>query len=474
MQQATPSPGNSIAIQLRYKNEIGKLSAVTAAIAAAGGSIGNVEVVKSDRTHIIREITVNTIGEEHAKSIVEAVKTVPGVEVITAYDCTFKLHEGGKLDVVSKSKLKDYVDLSMAYTPGVARVCMAIHKDPAMAREYTIRRNTVAIVSDGTAVLGLGNIGALAAMPVMEGKAVLFKEFGGVNAFPVCVDTKDPAVLLETARATSVTFGGINLEDIAAPACFEIERRLTEAVDIPVFHDDQHGTAVVVGAAFINALKVTGKDPANIKGVVVGAGASGTACTRALMDLGIGDVIVCDRQGAIYQGRGGLTPSKEWLARTTNKNNVKGTLQEVLKGADLLLGLSGPNLLTGEDIRTMNPGPIIFALSNPTPEVPPEEVAGFASVVATGRSDYPNQINNVLCFPGLFKGLLDSGVKRVTREMLTAASRAIASVVEPDELNSDYIIPTVFAGNVGERVANAVMEVANNPAISKTPIYFEF
>jgi malate dehydrogenase (oxaloacetate-decarboxylating) len=308
----------------------------------------------------------------------------------------------------------------------------------------------------------------------MEGKAVLFKEFGGVNSFPVCVDTTDNEVLIQTAIAVAATFGGINLEDIAAPRCFEVERRVTEAVDIPVFHDDQHGTAVVVGAAFINAVKVTGKNPADMRAVVVGAGAAGCACTRALMDLGIGDVIVCDRKGAIYDGRGDDVPSKAWLARVTNKENIKGSMQEVLKGADLFLGLSGPDLLRGDDMRVMAKDPIIFALSNPTPEVPPEEVAGFAAVVATGRSDYPNQINNVLCFPGLFKGLLDSGVKRVTREMLTAAAKAIASTIGPDELRSDYVIPSAFNENVAARVTQAVMDVAADPNISKTPVFFEF
>ncbi len=472
--KVTPSPGNSIAIKLRYRNEIGRLAEIMGAIAGAGGSVGAVEVVEADRTHIAREITVNTTGDEHASTIVSAVKLLADVEVLDVFDCTFKLHEGGKLDVVSKTPLRDYVDLSMAYTPGVARVCQAIHKNPEAARDYTIRRNTVGIVTDGSAVLGLGNIGAVAALPVMEGKAVLFKEFGHVNAFPVCVDTTDANTLFETARSVAATFGGINLEDIAAPVCFEIERRLTEAVDIPVFHDDQHGTAVVVGAAFINAIRLTGKEPAKMRALVCGAGAAGVACTRALLDLGVGDIVVCDRQGAIYRGREGLTPSKDWLARTTNRENMRGSLRDAVKGADMFLGVSGPNLLTGEDIRTMAPDPIVFALSNPVPEVPPEEIMDYASVVATGRSDYPNQINNVLCFPGLFRGILESGVKRVTREMLTAAARAIASVIEPDDLRSDYIIASAFNDRVGDAVASAVIQVVNDPGMPRTPIYFEF
>lgn len=469
-----PSPGNSIALRLRYPNEIGKLNTITAAIAQAGGSIGKIEVVKSDRTHIVREIVVDTTGDQHAQSITEAVKAIPDVETISVVDCTFKLHEGGKLDVVSKTELKDYVDLSMAYTPGVARVCQAIHKDPSVARDYTIRRNTVGIVTDGSAVLGLGNIGAVASLPVMEGKAVLFKVFGGVNAFPVCVDVQGADAIFECARAIAATYGGINLEDIAAPVCFEVERRLSQAVDIPVFHDDQHGTAVVVSAAFINAVKVTGKKPSAMTAVVSGAGAAGVACTRALLDMGIGDVIACDRKGSIYEGRDGLTPSKQWLARNTNRKHAAGSLKQVLAGADLFLGVSGPNLLTGEDIRTMAKDPIVFALSNPTPEVPPEEIADYAAVIATGRSDYPNQINNVLCFPGLFNGILESGVKLVTREMLNAAAKAIANVIPDDELTPDYIIPSAFNDKVGDAVANAVIEVAADSSLPQTPIYFEF
>ena len=472
--KTTPSPGNSINLRLRYPNTIGKLAEITSVLAAAGGSVGKIEVVGSDRTHITRDIVVNTTGDAHAQSIIEAAKSIAEAELVDTWDCTFRMHEGGKLEVISTSELKDYVDLSMAYTPGVARVCQAIHKDPAAARDYTIRRNTVAVISNGTAVLGLGNIGAMASLPVMEGKSVLFKEFGQVNSFPVCVDTKDTDTLVECSRAVACTFGGINLEDIAAPECFEVERRVTEAVDIPVFHDDQHGTAVVVSAAFLNAVKVTGKNPAKMTAVVCGAGASGCACTRALLDQGIGDVISCDRNGAIYEGRDGLNAAKAWLAKMTNKQNRKGSLKEVLVGADLFLGLSGPNLLRGDDMRVMAKDPIIFALSNPTPEVPPEEVADFAAVVATGRSDYPNQINNVLCFPGLFRGLLESGVKRVTREMLTAAARAIAGVIPENELSKDYVIASAFNKSVADAVANAVMTVANDASLPKTPIYFEF
>ncbi|MCX6345791.1 MAG: NAD-dependent malic enzyme [Armatimonadetes bacterium] len=470
----SPSPGNSIAVVVHYNNEIGKLSELTTAIANVGGSIGIIDVVKSDSMHITRSIVVDTTGDDHAKSIVQAVKAVAGVEVIDSYDCTFKLHEGGKLDVVSRCEINNYADLSMAYTPGVARVCTAIQKDPSLSLDYTIRNNTVGIVTNGTAVLGLGNIGAVASLPVMEGKACLFKIFGGVNAFPVCIDTTDIEVLIETTRAVSATFGGINLEDIAAPVCFEVERRVSQTTDIPIFHDDQHGAAVVVGAAFINAVKVTGKNPADIKAVICGAGAAGVACTRALKDLGIGDIIVCDKQGAIYRGCEGLIASHAWLAEQTNKENLKGTLQEVLKGSDLFLGLSAPNLLTGDDIRTMNPGPIVFSLANPIPEVPPEAIMDYASVVATGRSDYPNQINNVLCFPGLFRGVFEARANKITREMLSAAARAIASAVKPEELSVEYIIPSALNKTVCEKVAQAVVEVAKDPSLPQTPIYFEF
>lgn len=472
--KTTPSPGNSIALVLRYANDVGALNRVTAAIAEAGGSLGAVRIVSSNRTHITRELTVNTTGDAHAKQVVEAVRSLPDIEMLEHYDCTFRLHEGGKLDVVSKTPLQDYVDLSMAYTPGVARICQAVHEDVSNARRYTIRQNTVGIVTDGTAVLGLGNIGAVAALPVMEGKAVLFKEFGGVNAFPVCLDVKGSDSLFECARAVAATFGGINLEDIAAPECFEIERRLTQAVDIPVFHDDQHGTAVVVGAAFVNAVKLTGRDPSRMRAVISGAGAAGVACTRALFDLGVGDIVLCDRRGSIHRGRSDLNAPKAWLAANTNTENLQGTLSQVLAGADLFLGVSGPNLLTGEDVRNMATDPIVFALSNPTPEVPPEDITDYAAVVATGRSDYPNQINNVLCFPGLFRGLLQCGAKRVTREMLTAAANAIASVIPEDELRADYIIPSAFNKDVAESVSRAVIRVFLNAQSPQTPIYFEF
>ncbi|MGQ9455666.1 MAG: NAD-dependent malic enzyme [Armatimonadota bacterium] len=472
--RTTPSPGNSILIRLQHANTVDALANVLHAIAGAGGCVECITTSEFTASFVIREIAIDTTGDDHQDRIVSAVRGLDGVKILDVHDRTFKLHERGKLDVISKVVLRDYADLSMAYTPGVARVCQAIHMEPSLARDYTIKRNTVAVLTDGSAVLGLGNIGPVAALPVMEGKAVLFKEFGQVNAFPICVDSRNPDELLNCARAVAATFGGINLEDIAAPVCFDIERRLTEAVDIPVFHDDQHGTAVVVGAALINAVKLTGKDLASMRAVISGAGAAGVACTRALYDLGISDVIVCDRQGALYKGRDNMNPAKEWLARISNREGFQGTLREALMGADLFLGVSGPNILTGEDIRRMATDPIVFALSNPVPEVPPEEVAEYAAVVATGRSDYPNQINNVLCFPGLFRGLLECGAKRVTREMLKSAAQAIASVIPEKELRPDYIIPSVFNKSVSERVAQAVIDVASDPSLPRTPIYFEF
>ncbi len=470
----SPSPGNSINLRLKYKNETGMLSKITGVIAEAEGDMSDITIVTSDRTHIVRDVAINTKNEEHATQITKAVGAIDGIEVMDVYDRTFRMHEGGKLEVLSTTKLQTTDELSMAYTPGVARVCTAIEKDPSLAREYTIKRNTVGIVTDGSAVLGLGDIGAVASLPVMEGKAVLFREFGNVNAFPVCVDTKDTEVLVETAIAVAATFGGINLEDIAAPKCFEVERRVSQAVDIPIFHDDQHGTAVVVGAAFLNAVKLTGKNPKTLRCLVCGAGAAGVACTRALLDLGIGDVIICDRKGAIHKGREDLTPAKKWLAENTNRENKSGSLQDVLPGAHMFLGLSGPDLLTGDDIRKMEDGPIVFALSNPTPEVPPEEIMDYASVVATGRSDYANQINNVLCFPALFNGVLESGVKTITRQMLSAAAQAIADVIPEDELRPEYIIPSSFNPRVLPAVSNAVIGIASDPGMEKTPIYFEF
>jgi malate dehydrogenase (oxaloacetate-decarboxylating) len=463
-----PSPSYRITIRVKYANEVGKLASLTLAIAEAGGSVGAVDIVKVSRAEMIRDVTVDAADQAQEKTILAAIRSLPGVEVIHTYDRTFLMHRGGKIEVQPKSPVRTWDDLSMAYTPGVARVSEAIAEDPNKAHTYTIKRNTVAIVTDGSAVLGLGNVGPLAALPVMEGKAMLFKEFGGVNAFPICLSTQETEEIIRAVKMIAPTFGGINLEDISAPRCFEIEDRLRAELDIPVFHDDQHGTAAVVLAALFNAAKLVEKSIGSMRAVVLGAGAAGVACTKALMAACIGNVIVCDRSGAIYMGRTeNMNSAKQWLAENTNRDRFQGSVQEALQGADLFLGVSGPNVLKGEDLKVMSRDAIVFALANPDPEIMPEEAAPYVRVMATGRSDYPNQINNVLCFPGLFKGLLDTSARQVTQEMVTAASRAIASVVEPDELSEDYIIPSVFDRRVAPAVAKAVAKVAVDSGLAR-------
>lgn len=463
-----PSPSYRIVAGIKYDRNTITLAAITTAIENAGGSLITVDPMECDATHIAQELTIDNASLQDMRAVESAIRALPNVEVLSVVDRTFELHLGGKIDVCSKYPLKTRDDLSMAYTPGVARVSLATAKDPDLSFRYTVRRNMVAIVSDGSAVLGLGNIGPLGAMPVMEGKAVLFKEFGGVDAFPICVSTQNAEEIVDLVKKISPTFGGINLEDISAPRCFEIEERLKAELDIPVFHDDQHGTAAVVLAALLNALKIVGKEIGNMKAVVSGAGAAGVACTKILLAVGMGDVIVCDTKGTIYQGRtAGMNHAKEWLAENTNKERIQGSLADALNGADLLLGVSGPNLLRGEDLKVMAKDPIVFALSNPVPEVMPEEAAPHVKVMATGRSDYPNQINNVLCFPGLFKGLLDCFASRVTQEMVVAAARAIAGCVNPDELSPSFIIPSVFNRDVAPAVSAAVSQVARDLGLTK-------
>lgn len=464
-----PSPSYGMTIRAKYENTIGSFSRLAATIAQAGGSLGEIEIVEAEGNDIIRDINVDCANEEQAKWIAAAVRLLPQVEIISVTDRTFRMHLGGKIEVCSKSPLRTRDDLSMAYTPGVARVSLATSGEPGKSFALTIRRNTVAVVSDGSAVLGLGNIGPLGALPVMEGKAMLFKKFAGVDAFPVCLSTQDANDIVDIVKAISPTFGGINLEDISAPKCFEVEERLKAELDIPVFHDDQHGTAAVVLAALLNATQVAGKEIYNLRVVISGAGAAGVACSKALLAIGVADVIVCDTKGAIYAGRAEhMNPAKQWLAENTNRAGFKGSLKHALKGADLFLGVSGPNLLKGEDLKVMAKNPIVFALSNPVPEVMPEEAAPYVCVIATGRSDYPNQINNVLCFPGLFRGLLDSFATTVTQEMIVAASKAIASSVSPEELRPEYIIPSVFDPNVAPAVAKAVADVARERGLVRS------
>jgi malate dehydrogenase (oxaloacetate-decarboxylating) len=377
------------------------------------------------------------------------------------------MHIGGKIEVRSKLKIRTRDDLSMVYTPGVARVCRAIHEDPERAFNLTIKRNTVAVVSDGTAVLGLGDIGPRAAMPVMEGKAALFKQFANVDAFPICLDTKNTEEIIQAVKNLAPGFGGINLEDISAPRCFEIEERLKKELDIPVFHDDQHGTAVVVLAALINSLKITGKTFEELRVVVNGVGASGVACAKIIMAAGATNVVGCDSKGIVHEGREDLNPAKRWFAEHTNPEGRTGDLAEAVRGADLFLGLSAPDVLTVDDLKTMNEDPIIFAMANPDPEIRPEVAMGHARIIATGRSDYPNQINNVLCFPGIFRGALDVRAHEIDEGMKLAAANAMADVIPEEELSEDYIIPSVFDERVAPAVAEAVAEKAKETGMAR-------
>lgn len=464
----TPNASYSLTLRVKIHNQPGKLGQITTAIGRAGGDIDAIDIVSVGKDFLVRDITVNAASEQHDKEIVEAVSSIDGVEVVNVSDRTFLIHLGGKIETVSKIPLKTRADLSMAYTPGVARVCEAIAKDPEKAFTLTIKKNTVAVVSDGTAVLGLGDIGAAAAMPVMEGKAQLFKEFGGIDAFPICLKTKDPHEIVQTIKNISVAFGGINLEDISAPRCFEIEDRLKEELDIPVFHDDQHGTAVVVLAALINALKIVRKKMEEIKVVVNGVGAAGVACSRIVMAAGVKNIIGCDQTGALYEGRTeNMNWVKDWYARNTNPNREKGSVHDVIKGADVFFGLSAPGVITESDLKNMTKDPIIFAMANPTPEIMPEDAAGHVAVMATGRSDYPNQINNVLCFPGIFRGALNCRASRINEAMKLAAANAIAGIISDEELYPDYIIPSVFDRRVVDAVASHVEEAAYASGVAR-------
>jgi malate dehydrogenase (oxaloacetate-decarboxylating) len=452
---------------VRLDDSPGSFARLATAIGEAGGSLGAIDLVRVERHHKVRDVTVLAADQDHLDRIVAAVHAVEGIEVEHVSDRTFLMHLGGKIEVVSRVPLKTRDDLSMAYTPGVGRVSSAIAKDPASVWNLTIKANTVAVVSDGTAVLGLGDIGPEGALPVMEGKALLFKEFGGVDAFPICLATKDTDEIVRTVEAIAPVFGGINLEDISAPRCFEIERRLRDSLDIPVFHDDQHGTAIVVLAALLNALKVVGKRIEDVRVVMTGAGAAGVAVARMLVNAGVRDVIGCDRHGAIARGDDSLTPAKAAFAEWTNPRGFRGTADDALAAADVFLGLSGPGAITAEGIRTMADGAIVFAMANPTPEVQPEEIDDAAAVIATGRSDYPNQINNVLAFPGIFRGALDVRASAITREMELAAAHAIAGIVKPEELGPDYVIPSVFNRDVAPAVAAAVSDAARKAGVAR-------
>ncbi|MGB3411890.1 MAG: NAD-dependent malic enzyme [Microthrixaceae bacterium] len=463
----TPTPAFSVRIRVRMVNEPGMLGRLAEAIGDVGGNISGLRGFEVKTATLDEDVVVNCRSEAHQDQVRAAVEGIEGIEILEFEDRTFHMHQGGKIEVLSLAPVRDIEDLSMAYTPGVARVCMEINKNPAAAHELTIKRNTVAIVSDGTAVLGLGDIGPEAAMPVMEGKALLFKHFAGVDAFPICLATKDPDEIVETVLRLAPTFGGINLEDIAAPGAFDIEERLVELMDIPVFHDDQHGTAIVTLAALENALLIVDKPIGEVKIVVAGVGAAGVAVSKILMNAGACNVIGVDRQGAVHTGREGLNKSKQWFAENTNPEKLSGSISAVIAGADVFVGLSGPDLLTREDVASMAKDPIVFAMANPNPEIRPELIQDIAAVIATGRSDFPNQINNVLAFPGIFRGALDAGAKRITENMKVAAAKAIAATVRPDELNPLNIIPSVFDPEVVIAVAKASADAARADGVCR-------
>jgi malate dehydrogenase (oxaloacetate-decarboxylating) len=464
----TPSASFSIILRVKLDNHPGMLGEITSAIGRAGGQIGAIDIVETGGGYLVRDISVAARDQRHWGDIIEAVKSVRGAELIEQTDRTLRMHLGGKIEQRNKQRLQSRDDLSMAYTPGVARVCLEIRDDPAKAFRYTIKQNYVAVVSDGTAVLGLGDIGPEAALPVMEGKAMLFKEFAGVDAFPICLDTTDPDEIVTAVKAIAPVFGGINLEDISSPRCFEVEERLVEELDIPVFHDDQHGTAVVVMAALFNALKLTGKRIQDLQVGMVGLGAAGIAVTRMLLRAGVGEIIGCDTQGLIHTERedwDDMHPLKRWYAEHSNLEKRSGGPEAVLEGSDLFIGLSGARVIRPQALQAMNDDAMVFAMANPDPEVMPEDAAPYVRVIATGRSDYPNQINNVLCFPGVFRGALDARATQITEDMKLAAAHAIANVISDTELSEDYIIPSVFNRDVADAVAGAVADEAKSAGV---------
>ncbi|MGI8446289.1 MAG: NAD-dependent malic enzyme [Streptosporangiaceae bacterium] len=455
----TPSVLYSITVRLEVPPRGRAVSDLTHVVEQSGGAVTALDVTPFSHERLRVDLTCAARDTDHAEAIVQALSEIDGVQVSKVSDRTFLLHLGGKIETAVKIPLRNRDDLSMAYTPGVARVSMAIARNPEDVRRFMVKRNPVVVVTDGSAVLGLGNIGPYAAMPVMEGKAALFKRFAGIDAWPLCLDTQDTDEIVRTVQIIAPAFGGINLEDISAPRCFEVERRLRDLLDIPVFHDDQHGTAIVVLAALTNALRVVGKELNNVRVVLSGVGAAGTAVIRLLVRTGVGDVLAVDRAGIIEPSMSGLDDSWRWVAEHTNTEGRKGTLRQALVGADVFIGVSAPDLLDRADLLQMNPGAIVFALANPDPEIDPYVARTVAAVVATGRSDQPNQINNVLAFPGVFRGLLDAQARDVTDEMSVAAARAIACCVADSELNASYIIPSVFDEAVAPAVAAAVRAV---------------
>lgn len=463
MVDLTPNSSFSLTLRLQIPNRVGMLSSVTQVIATSGGNLGQIDLVDQNRQISTRDITVDAASSEHAEMIVQSVKALPNIKVLNVYDRTFNLHRGGKISIASKIPLKSLGDLAMAYTPGVGRICTAIAQNPDQVYSLTIKHNTVAIVTDGSAVLGLGNLGPAAALPVMEGKAMLFKEFAGIDAFPICLASQDTNTIVETVKQIAPVFGGVNLEDIAAPRCFEIELRLRQELDIPVFHDDQHGTAIVTLAALINSLKLVKKSIEQVRIVINGAGAAGVAIARLLRKAGAEAIWMCDSKGILSTQRSDLTEEKQEFAVSQ-----MGTLAGALVGADVFVGVSAPGVLTIEMVRSMAKDRIIFAMANPIPEIQPELVINDVAIMATGRSDYPNQINNVLAFPGVFRGALDCRASTITTTMYLQAASAIASLVKPSDLNHEHIIPSVFDERVAAAVASAVQQAARQEGIART------
>ncbi|MDN5726365.1 MAG: NAD-dependent malic enzyme [Propionibacteriales bacterium] len=460
---AAPSVSYSITVRLEAPAGGAAVSHLTTSVEEADGLVIALDVTASGHERLQIDVTCAARDADHADEIVAVLRALPGVVIGKVSDRTFLMHLGGKIEMMAKHPIRNRDDLSMIYTPGVARVCLAIAKNPEDARRLTVKRNSVAVITDGSAVLGLGNIGPEAAMPVMEGKAALFKRFGEIDAWPLCLDTQDVDEIVSVVKAVAPGFAGINLEDISAPRCFEIEARLREALDIPVFHDDQHGTAIVVLSALINALRVVGKELDEVRVVMSGAGAAGTAIMKLLLDAGVGYIVAADINGVVHSGRTGMDAELAWIAEHTNPDGLSGTLAEAMVGADVFIGVSAPNIITAENVASMADKSIVFALANPEPEIHPAEATRHAAVVATGRSDFPNQINNVLAFPGVFRGLLDAQSRDITSEMLVAAARALAAVVTDSELNATYITPSVFNPDVHTAVAKAVRIAAGGP-----------